>query len=237
MKRLAIAIRHVHFEDLGSFERVLVERDFEIRYAEAGLEDLSGIDPLMPDVLVVLGGPIGVYEDTGYPFLHDEIALLKERLRKDLPTLGICLGAQLIARALGARVYPGPQKEIGWQPLTLTPAGVNSCLRHLAGDRTNMLHWHGDTFDLPAGAQLLASTDECANQAFSYGRHTLAFQCHPEAEAAALERWFIGHACEISATPGVDVPSLRRNTARYGSTLERQGRACLSQWIESVELK
>jgi GMP synthase-like glutamine amidotransferase len=139
------------------------------------------VDPLMPDLLVCLGGPIGAYEEAAYPFLRDELALIERRLAAARPTLGICLGAQLMARALGARIYPAPAKEIGWGEVRLSEAGQKGPLRHFAG--VPVLHWHGDTFDLPKGAELLASTVLCANQAFAFGRYALAFQFHPETTA------------------------------------------------------
>lgn len=230
-----VAIRHVAFEDLGSLATVLASRGATVRYLEAGIDDLARINACEPDLVVVLGGPIGAYEDAIYPFIKDEVRLLERRLAADLPTLGICLGAQLMARALGAQVYPGPAKEIGWNPLTLTKAGHASPLVHLAGDKTSMLHWHGDTFDLPEGAILLASTDLCRHQAFSWGRAALGFQCHPEAQAAVLERWLIGHACEIAGA-GLSVPRLREDAARFGPTLETQGAKCFADWLEAVGL-
>ena len=231
----AVAIRHIGFEDMGTFAAVLSERGTDLRYLDAGIDDLAKFDPCAPDMLVVLGGPIGAYEEESYPFVLDEIRLLERRLSADLPTLGICLGAQMMARALGARVYPGPVKEIGWSPLTLTEAGRTSPLAYLDGKKTSMLHWHGDTFDLPAGATLLASTDLCRHQAYSWGRGALAFQCHPEARTAELERWFIGHACEIAAA-GLSVPRLRADTARFGPVLETQGAKCFSDWLTRVGL-
>lgn len=233
--RTAVAIRHVAFEDMGSFATVLARRGIELRYLDAGVEDLAGLDPLAAELLIVLGGPIGACEDAGYPFLLDELRLLQRRLARDLPTLGICLGAQLMARALGARVFPGPAREIGWAPLTLTEAGRTSPLAHLDGRLTSMLHWHGDTFDLPAGATLLASTALCRHQAFSVGRKVLAFQCHPEARTRDLERWFIGHACEIAAA-GLSVPQLRADSGRFGPALETQGAQCFAAWLDAVGL-
>lgn len=233
--RTAIAIRHVAFEDMGTFAAVLSERGIDLRYVDAGVDDLARLDSCAPDLLVILGGPIGAYEDESYPFILDEIRLLERRLAADLPTLGICLGAQMMARALGARVYPGPAKEIGWSPLTLTEAGRASPLVHLDGDKPSMLHWHGDTFDLPAGATLLASTTLCRHQAFSWGRSALAFQCHPEARTAHLEHWFIGHASEITAA-GLSVPQLRADTASFGPALEAQGAKCFSDWLARVGL-
>lgn len=233
--KTAVVIRHVAFESLGTFAAVLDKRGVEFRYVDAGIDDLARLDPRAPDLLVVLGGPIGAYEEESYPFILDEIRLLERRLALDLPTLGICLGAQMMARALGARVYPGPAKEIGWSPLSLSEAGRASPLVHLDGEKTAMLHWHGDTFDLPTGATLLASTALCRHQAYSWGRGALAFQCHPEAETAEMERWFIGHACEIAAT-GLSVPQLRKETASYGPALAAQGAKCFSDWLAAVGL-
>ncbi len=230
----ALAVRHVAFEDLASFEPVLADRGYHVAYAEAGLDDLGALDPLGPDLLVVLGGPIGAYEEASYPFVLAELRLLEKRLAADLPTLGVCLGSQLMARALGARVYPGRRKEIGWAPLVLTDEGRRSCLRYLAPEETAVLHWHGDTFDLPRGAVRLASTEAYENQAFAWGRRALALQFHVEATARDLERWFVGHACEIGATPGVSVAELRRDTARCAPALERQGRRCFEAWLDAV---
>lgn len=229
-------IRHVAFEDLGVLADLFETRGWEVTYIEAPVADWSGFDPLAPDLLVVLGGPIGVYEDDLYPFLKQELAALEKRLKADKPTLGICLGAQLIAGALGARVYPNREKEIGWSPLILSAAGYRSPLRHVGAEFTFMFHWHGDTFDLPKDATLLAGTGVCLHQAFSWGRNTLAFQCHPEVLGRDLEKWFVGHAVEIAATQGTHVKTLRMDTRRYAATLETQARLCFDEWLESLKL-
>ncbi|CAK0776839.1 GMP synthase (glutamine-hydrolysing) [uncultured Gammaproteobacteria bacterium] len=230
----ALIIGHVAFEDAGSFGRVLAQRGWKIRTLQAGCDDLSALDPAAADLLLILGGPIGVYEDDLYPFLRDELALVERRLRAGRPTLGVCLGAQVMARALGARVYPGGRKEIGWSPLILTPAGTASCLRHIAAGQTPVLHWHGDTFDLPEAATLLASTTVYPHQAFSWGSAALGLQFHPEVETAGLERWLIGHACELAGTAGVTVSGLRADTLRWAAGLEPCGRALFSEWLDQV---
>ncbi len=229
-----LVIEHVAFEDLGLIEPVLKERNWSVRYVDAATEDISNIDPLQDDLHIILGGPIGVYEEKGYPFLNDEIGLVKARLKSERPILGICLGAQIMARALGAKVYPGPAKEIGWAPIILTEAGRQSSLHFLDAAETPVLHWHGDTFDLPAGATLLASTDLVSHQAFTWGKAALGVQFHPEVTARGLERWFVGHTAEIAATPGIDVSQLRADTLRNGATLERQGRRWFESWLAEV---
>ncbi len=229
------ALRHVAFEDAGILEGLFAQRGWTLDYVEAPVTDWKPLDPLAPDLLVVLGGPIGAYEEHLYPFLNPELAFIKARLAADRPTLGLCLGAQLIARALGAAVYPGPEKEIGWKPLMLTAAGVASPLRHVAAEHAFMFHWHGDTFDLPEGATLLAGTEVCPHQAFTWGKATLAFQCHPEVRAHDLEKWFVGHAVEMGAAH-VSVRHLRDDTRRYGAALEHQGARLFNEWLDALKI-
>ncbi len=231
--KTVLAIRHVAFEDLDHFAPLLTERGYAIRYCEAGYDDLTALDPSSDDLLVVLGGPIGVYEDEAYPFIHDELRLLRARLQAGRPTLGICLGCQMIAQALGARVYPGGRKEIGWKPLILTEAGRQSPLAAFA-DLAPVLHWHGDTFDLPEGATLLASSDLYPHQAFSWGSCALALQFHIETTARGLERWFIGHAGEIAQTAGLSVSALRADSAHYAVDAGVKGRQCLAAWLDAL---
>jgi GMP synthase (glutamine-hydrolysing) len=224
------AIRHVAFEDLGAFGPVLNEAGCTIRYLDAGVDDLEGSEGPDTDLLVVLGGPIGAYEEDRYPFLTEEISLIERRLASGPPIIGICLGSQLMARALGARVYPGPAKEIGFKALTLTPEGEAGPLAAFRGNP--VLHWHGDTFDLPEGATRLASTDICLNQAFSVGTNALAAQFHPEAGGPGFERWLIGHTAELGQA-GIDVPALRQENAGLATMLERQARGFLTEWMKS----
>ena len=165
-----------------------------------------------------------------------ELRLLERRLAADRPTLGICLGAQLMARALGSRVYAGRAEEIGWAPLNLTPPGQRSCLTELSGCDFHVLHWHNDTFDLPQGAMALASTEITENQAFSVGDKILGLQFHLELDPAEIERWLIGHAHEIGACEGVSAGAIRSDTARLGARVATSGAACLESWLRSANL-
>lgn len=229
--RTVVAIRHVAFEDLGLLGPILERKGMAVRYRDAGVDAVDDVGD--PDLLVVLGGPIGAYDEELYPFLAGELAMIARRLAARRPTLGICLGAQLMARASGAEVRPGPAKEIGWATLDLTAEGLASPLRHL--HEVPVLHWHGDVFGLPAGARRLASTALTPNQGFlGCDGKALGLQFHLEATAGGLERWFIGHAAEIAATPGVTVPGLREDTRRFSAACERQGAKALEEWLATV---
>src|SRR5262245_35610086 len=232
--RQALIIRHVACEDLGNLAQVLQQRGLVVRYVEAGIDDLAQLNPLAPEVLIILGGPVGVYQEQEYPFLTDELRLLERRLGAHLPTLGICLGAQLMARALGDKVYAGPRKEIGWEPLQLSESGRRSCLAQLAKRETAVLHWHGDTFELPAGATHLASTPAYDNQAFAWGTRGLALQCHAEVTARGLEQWFISHAHEIDLTPGLSVGQLRKDTQCNAPRLQVRAASLWQTWLNEV---
>lgn len=230
--KTAIAIRHLDFEDLGTLEPLLASRGYAVRYLDAGTDDLRTVEAASPDLLVVLGGPIGAFDDTLYPFIGDELAVILQRLESRRPLLGICLGAQLIARALGAAVTSMGVKEIGFAPLTLTPDGEASSLATL--DKVPVLHWHGDRFDIPAWAMRLAGTPTCANQAFSVGRHVLALQCHLEADPRRIERWLVGHACEL-AQAGIDPRALRSEAQALRSELPLVARAVFASWLDGIE--
>lgn len=231
MAKTAIAIRHVHFEDLGAFEPVLRDAGYQIRYCDVGLDDPAAVPP-DTDLLVVLGAPIGAYEEGKYPFVVDELRIIGQRLTASLPVLGICLGAQLMARALGARVYPGKSREIGWAPVELADAARGTPLHHLQG--LPVLHWHGDTFDLPDSTVRLASTGITPNQAFALGSTALGLQFHAEVQERGFERWLIGHTLEISTVPNLSVSTLRRDAGEYAARTSASGARMLRDWLEEL---
>jgi len=230
--KTATVLRHVQFEDLGSLQSVLESAGYAITYRTVGDDDFLAFDSLAPDLLVVLGGPIGVYEEEVYPFLAPEKALIAQRLASNKPTLGICLGAQLIAAALGSRVFPSGVKEIGFAPLSLTAAGTVGPLRHLQG--VPVLHWHGDTYDLPTGAEHLASSALVQQQAFALGKTVLGLQFHAEVDArAGFERWLVGHAHEL-ASASIDIPALRRDAEHQGAALVAASTLLFCEWLVAL---
>lgn len=231
--KTALAIRHVHFEHLGALQPLLEAAGYAVRYAEAPTATLR--EPA-PDLLIVLGGPISVNDVHEYPFLEREQALLLRQLERGKPLLGICLGAQLIARALGSRVFGLDRKELGWSTLQPTAAGGRSPLRHLLVPPLEVLHFHGETFDLPPGATCLASTPACAHQAFALGDHALGLQFHPEVTAEQLESWYVAHTCELRAA-GVDVLELRREGARKAGLLAEPLKRFFSDWIQKADAR
>jgi GMP synthase (glutamine-hydrolysing) len=230
MSKSALILRHLAFEDLGSFGPVLDEEGYRINHVEAGIDALP--DSRDPDLVVVLGGPIGVNDADAYPCMKTERDWLAPRLVSRRPTLGICLGAQLMAAALGAKVAPMPRKEIGFSALTLTDAGINSPLRHLWD--VPVLHWHGEAFDIPDGADSLAGTAVSATQAFAMGATVLALQFHPEAgEMPTFERWLIGHSVEL-AEARIEPASLRRDAIAHGPALRHAGQSMLRAWLQDL---
>lgn len=224
-----VAIRQVTFEDLGVWASWFDTKGYSVSYVDAPVADLRALDSLDCDLMIVLGGPISAYQQERYPFLADELRLIERRIAAGKPILGVCLGAQLVATALGARVERMKGKEIGFSPLALTDVGRNSALAPLAG--RPVLHWHGDQFELPAGATLLASSEQCPHQAFSIGADVLALQFHAETDCRTLESWLVGHASELEQA-GFDVAEIRADGWRHGAALADAGRKMLALWLK-----
>lgn len=232
MSKTVIAIRHVHFEDLGTLDLVFETLGYSVRYVEAPSEDLLAPNLLDADILVILGGPIGAFDDDKYPFIKDEVHLVRQRLASDRPILGICLGAQLIARALGAKVAPMGRNEIGYSSMVLTTAGEESPLREL--HNVSVLHWHGDQFDIPEGAARLAGSEVCSNQAFSVGRNVLGLQFHLEADAERIESWLVGHASELAHSK-VDPRTIRSDAQAFKAQLASAAQRVIGRWVRAID--
>jgi GMP synthase (glutamine-hydrolysing) len=178
--------QHLPHEDLGSIENWVKARGHSTTCTRFFANDpIPALDQI--DWLIVMGGAMGVYDADKFPWLRDESAYIRQAIDAGKTVMGICLGAQLIASALGARVYPGPAKEIGWLQVSKTVAGRESPLLADMPDPFVVFQWHGDTFDMPEGAQWLAGSDAVAHQAFSFGGRVLALQFHLEATAKGVE--------------------------------------------------
>lgn len=229
MKTL-LAIRHVPFEDLGSFAPLLSEAGYGIRYAEASMVDFAALGREPWDLAVVLGGPIGVHDGADYPFLAPELKFVEARLKSGAPLLGICLGSQCVAKALGAEVRRTRDVEIGWKALKLSDAGRDSPLKHL---ESPVFHWHGECFDLPAGALSLASTDVTPHQGFTWGQAALGLQFHPEVSARGLEQLWVGNAGELRSLK-LEPGEMRRAAAAHAAAMQAEAALMLDEWLGSL---
>jgi GMP synthase (glutamine-hydrolysing) len=226
--RHCVVLQHATTEGPHRLAQLLAEAGLtiEIRQLHQGDEVPSALPADVP--LVVMGGSMGVLDigDRAHAYLADEIPLLRDRLSTGAPVLGVCLGAQLLAHAAGARVYPnsrpspagGPPErvyEVGWGPVDFLGVDREPALAGLAA-REPMLHWHGDTYDLPRGAVLLASTAACPNQAFRLGARAFGLQFHPELEPEAIDEWVRSDAAYVAQACGPEgAARIRAETARY----------------------
>lgn len=178
------SLQHVPFEDIGSMASDFRTRGYSLSsthwYRGDTAPDLNSLD-----VLIVMGGPMGIYDEAIYPWLADEKILIKESIAAGKIVLGICLGAQLIADVLGGKVTRNAHKEIGWLPISVNPAAATHPIAQVFARYPSVFHWHGDTFALPPGATHLASSEGCVNQAYVFQDHVYGFQFHLETTPAS----------------------------------------------------
>jgi GMP synthase-like glutamine amidotransferase len=185
--RVAV-IRHVAFEDVGYLGPILRSRGHTLQYSEIG----EPVELQRAGALVLMGGPMSVNDAS--PWVSAELRTIEAALRRSIPILGICLGAQLIARSLGAAVYPNREKEIGWFPVRWRPEAASDSLFGALSHPETLFHWHGETFSLPPESVWLAESDGCPHQAFRYGENVYALQFHAEVTAAMIDDWCIQDA-------------------------------------------
>ncbi|WP_049813140.1 glutamine amidotransferase [Bradyrhizobium japonicum] len=226
-----VALRFVPFEDLGIWEAALRKGGATIEYIDPVFDSAWADQVHDASLVVVLGGPIAVYDDTKYPIIRRALSIVENRLRMGSPLLGVCLGAQLIAKVMGARVYRSGSREIGWAGVSLTEEGRQSPLKSLSTG-IKVLHWHGDTFNLPGGASRLAFTQKTENQAFSFGNNVLALQFHAEARPLFFEQWLIGHAAEMHQTTALDIAEVRAGCPKELDDQIQAGQRVLLDWID-----
>ncbi len=180
------ALQHVAFEGLGHIEQWIATQGHSLSLSRLYAGDaLPAVDDF--DRLVIMGGPMNIYEDDRYPWLAAERDFIRRAIAAGKSAVGICLGAQLLADALGSKVYGGKHKEIGWLPIHVTEAGQNSRLWQGLPSNPVVFHWHGDTFDVPAGAVHLAESEGCVSQAFMFDERILGLQFHLESTPQTVE--------------------------------------------------
>ena len=229
-----VAIQHNDCETLGtiadalsaggiSFEYV---RTFERQSVPKGMKEASG--------LIVLGGPMGVYEQDRHPFLRQEIHLIEQALKENKPVLGICLGSQLLAATLGAEVTKGKKKEIGWHPVTLTEAAMSDPLWAGVEPSFTAYHWHGDIFDLPLGAVSLASSDLTPCQAFRYDRHAYGILFHMEITEGIIRDMVKTFADELREA-GIDGREIVKKAKDHLPRLQSIGGLVFQRWAHLVK--
>jgi GMP synthase (glutamine-hydrolysing) len=190
MKKLLVC-QHVPHEILGTLNPLLKHAGFRIRYVNFGRHPDAEPNLEGYDGLVVLGGPMSAYDDHRFPHLVTEMKLIENAIKLRLPVLGICLGAQLIAKTLGACVYANPVKEIGWYDVKPIGQSQLDPLFVEFRETEKIFQWHGDTFDIPNSAVHLAASTTCGNQAFRYEANVYAFQFHLEVDEPMIRRWLM----------------------------------------------
>ena len=232
--RTALVLRHDSAIGLGNLGPTLEAHGYEIVTVDAPSTDVAALDALAPDLVVVLGGDEAAYETDRYPYLADEIALLSSRVDAEAPVFGVCLGAQLLAKTLGADVRRGPRKEVGWLEVEPTAAGAASPVRHFAGVPT--VQWHGDTFDLPEGVDLLATSGQYEHQAFARGEWLLAVQFHPEVTDDIHEDWLREWGDELPEY-GLSRELLREQRAVYGPRAQAASAALFGEYLAGIEAR
>ena len=227
-----IVLRHTPTCPLGSVAGVLAEAGLTYHYLDLfaeipkrlPLEDSSG--------LVVLGGPMSANDSDKYRFLEPELTWIQEAVETQVPTLGICLGAQLLAKALGERVYPNRVKEIGWYEIEVLPPAAEDRLFVASGPTETVFQWHGDTFDLPAGAVHLARSELCPNQAFRFGPLAYGLQFHVEMTPPLMAEWFDEPDLHSQIGGHADPRAIRADSPRRFPAMNVLSRRLLTRFAE-----
>jgi GMP synthase (glutamine-hydrolysing) len=226
-----LVFQHDPFEDLGVFAEVLDRKKATHRSVRLFHGETPGEDWRDVAALIILGGPMNVEDEEQFPFLRWEKKIIRAALEESVPMLGICLGAQLIAASLGSRVYDGPVREIGWNPISMTAHGqVDSLLGYLP-ESVTVFHWHSRTFDLPAGAVCLASSTHYKTQAFRIGKLVYGLQFHLEVTSSMIERWISERSKELARTPYVSADKIRADSRLYSQPLRYYGERFLTEFL------
>ncbi len=226
--------QHIGCEDLGTFAAVLARRGFGADYVRLFAGDRIPGDVENARALIFLGGPMSVNDEARSGYLAEEKAVIRAALAKPMPILGVCLGAQLLAAGAGAPVYPGTHPEIGWEAVSLTEDGRRDPVLCGLGDLRAVFHWHGETFDLPAGAVPLASSAFTKHQAFRLGRSAYGLQFHLEVDAAMIESWVGAYPGDLGSDPDAAARRIASDTSRYVDALRPAAAQAMDRFLDAI---
>jgi GMP synthase (glutamine-hydrolysing) len=233
-----LVFQHVPYEPLGTLDPLLKQAGFRIRYVNFGRNpnERPTLDGYA--ALIILGGPMNADNTAEFPHLATELELIVEALQRDMSILGICLGAQLLAKALGGTIHASAGREIGWYSIDLTEAGQNDPVLSTFGQQSEVFQWHDDVIELPADTEHLAGSDNCPVQAFRHGEHAYGFQFHLEVDGALIERWLTvpQHQSEF-ADGDVDPEQIRGRIKESIEPLISLSNSTFGRWVDRFEIQ
>ncbi len=229
-----LVFQHDPYEELGIFVSVLEEHHLSFATVRLFEGEIPAEDWESVKALIILGGPMSALDEERYPFLKWEKAIIRAAVKERLPILGIGLGAQLIAAATGAEVYSGNVQEIGWYPISMTPEGQMDSIFGYLPENPTVFQWHSDAFDLPKGAQRLASSLHYDNQAFRIGKNVYGLQFHLEATPKMIEQWMERHWKELAQSPYISPEKIRADTRSYAQESRYCGERFLAEFIRRL---
>lgn len=234
-----LVFQHVAAEPLGTLDPMLRQRGHRIRYVNFHRDPDARPDIARYDALIVLGGPQMPDQAARHPHLAVEMRCIEGALERDIPVLGICLGAQLLAHTLGAPVRPMKQWEMGWHDIEPTHFSAADSLFCALVEPQPAFHWHGYTFDLPGGAVHLARSALCENQAFRYGSNAYGLQCHLELDERLISRWLslTDYTDDLEAHGKQSAEAVRQQTRRLIGPSTTLGRALFGQFLRPLGIR
>ena len=227
-----LVLQHIECEDLGTIANAMSQRGIGYKYVRLFDGEPVPSDPGNYSGMIILGGPMNVYEEDKFPYLKDEDILIKKAVKNDMPVLGICLGGQLIAKATGAKVKKGTKKEIGWYDLKLTKDSRQDKVFNSLPGTIKVFQWHGDTFDIPDGAVHLAGSELFSNQAYRVGSSIYGLQFHLEVTQEMINRWISEYEEELSTLDYINAGRIISDTPVYIDNLNRCAELFFDKFFE-----